>query len=715
MALYPYMDINLHASDTHYAFLSPSNPHAPTLLVERPSGDLRLSESKISGAKRISSISGILGIIRLRLDKYIIVITKSIPVGKLRGSVIYKIISTDILPLHERPLHDSDEDTYLSILRGTLRHSPMYFSYNLDLTNAFQRQSRVDPSQPLWQRADERFFWNRFISSDLIDIRNGKDGAGGFRLALGPQPGIDPFILPVMSGTMSIAKTSVKGNPVTFALMTRKNRHRTGTRFFSRGMDEYGHVSNFNETEQVIVLNDDASGPTSGFGSTNGAASPTSGGRDVQIFSYIQTRGSVPAFWNELNNLKYTPTLQIRGVESAVPAAKLHFHEQIETYGDNYMINLVNQKGRENRVKEAYETVVRSLLTLQNDADSKAANTKSPDTIKVIEAPAVQQEFDKLHYVYFDFHHETSKFRWHRAQLLLDELAEPLHRQAYFHGIYSASSTPAASTAKAANASARIDIRSTQKSVVRTNCMDCLDRTNVIQSMLGRQAITRQLVDAGVLRRGESPFEDQEFEHLFRNVWADNADTVSKSYSGTGALKTDFTRTGQRTRQGALQDGYNSVTRYLLNNFRDGPRQDGYDLFCGAFIPDESASPGSLVFVDRRPLVVQAIPYILAACLFLLLVANMTVQLPDSGLWGIRFGMLISTAIGGWCIMFMAGHGTLYINWPKLKTPTWAQEGYNDGMSRAERDPVVGGIVARERGKHAVNLGGMEEGKKRVE
>lgn len=56
-------------------------------------------------------------------------------------------------------------------------------------------------------------------------------------------------------------------------------------------------------------------------------------------------------------------------------------------------------------------------------------------------------------------------------------------------------------------------------------------------------------------------------------VWADHANLISTSYSGTGALKTDFTRTGKRTKQGLLQDGYNSVSRYFKNNFFDGPRQ----------------------------------------------------------------------------------------------------------------------------------------------
>jgi hypothetical protein len=56
-------------------------------------------------------------------------------------------------------------------------------------------------------------------------------------------------------------------------------------------------------------------------------------------------------------------------------------------------------------------------------------------------------------------------------------------------------------------------------------------------------------------------------------VWANNADTISSQYTGTGALKTDFTRTGKRTLKGALNDGLNSITRYYLNNFSDGFRQ----------------------------------------------------------------------------------------------------------------------------------------------
>ncbi len=84
--------------------------------------------------------------------------------------------------------------------------------------------------------------------------------------------------------------------------------------------------------------------------------------------------------------------------------------------------------------------------------------------------------------------------------------------------------------------------------------------------------------------KGE-PFEAFQFktmEQAFRNAWTDNADILSLLYTGTPALKTDFTRTGKRSTAGAIQDGRNSVTRYYINNFTDGYNCDCLDLSQGS-------------------------------------------------------------------------------------------------------------------------------------
>lgn len=666
-SLLPFRDINVHASASHYAFTSPSTPSSPTLVVDRPSGDLRLSDGPLLGTKRVSSIAGILGIIKLKLgtkaylpiscyqinavvDKYVIVITKAQPMGRLKGHMVYKVIATEFLPLRERPLDDPDENTYRSLLKTLLKTGPMYFSYSCDLTNSFQRQAQSNLSSPLWKRADDRFFWNRFIQTDLIDFRTRGSGTSPMRPKGREQTGVDGFILPVMFGMMEITNTSIKSTPMTFILITRRSRFRAGVRFMSRGIDDQGHVSNFNETEQIVILNDnnESLGGFAGGGDSQSGRVGVSDGREVQIMSYVQTRGSIPVYWAELTTLRYAPTLQVRSVETAIDAARKHFDEQIRLYGENYLVNLVNQKGREEPIKKGYEQMVRILVSSPKDQSS--ADQYSSEKLHTVEPTRRSQEYDRLHYIYFDFHNETKGLRWHRAEILLDQLKPGLVKGGYFR----AADMPG-------DTQGQLEVRYQQTAVVRTNCMDCLDRTNVVQSMIARWTLTRQLVDVGILRPGESQEDDPAFRNLFRNVWADNADVVSKSYSGTGALKTDFTRTGQRTRAGALQDFQNSLTRYTLGRLADGPRQDAFDLFHGVHLPSAHIG-GTRVFSDQRPVFIQSIPYLLATSCFMIFVATFSRRLPDSTIWPLRIFVFFWFAVGVWCLNFIATHGTLYVS-----------------------------------------------------
>ena len=604
--------------------------------------------------------------------------------GRLKGHMVYKVIATEFLPLRERPLHDPDEDTYYNMLKTLLKTGPMYFSYSLDITNSFQRQASSDLSAPMWKRADDRFFWNRYIQSDLINFREGKSSS--LRLQGQQQPALDAYILPVVFGMMRISQARVKSTPFTLTLITRRSRHRAGTRYFSRGIDEEGHVSNYNESEQIVILND----PNEGLGGFAGGNSMQNGrpirdGQEVQILSYVQTRGSVPVYWAEVNTLNYTPRLQIRGVDTAIRAAQLHFEEQIHLYGENYLVNLVNQRGREVRVKEAYEQMVQTLISAPTEG--KQGDAQTSEKLHLIEPSRKGSIFDRLHYIYFDFHNETKGLRWHRALLLLDQLKDGLIQGGYFRAV----DMPG-------DVHGQLEVRYKQSAVVRTNCMDCLgkfrgnsiycmhcltqqlDRTNVVQTMLARWTLTRQLTDLGILQKGESQDDDPAFAHLFRNLWADNADVVSKSYSGTGALKTDFTRTGERTRAGALQDLNNSLTRYVRNNFLDGPRQDGFDVFLGAYRPGTHVG-GALLFADRRPLLIQAVPYVFAASWFMIAIAMLTRQLPSATIWPMRLFTLFWFVVALWCWRFIYQNGMLYVGFPGFTAPGMLTVGRSTGRS----------------------------------
>lgn len=93
-----------------------------------------------------------------------------------------------------------------------------------------------------------------------------------------------------------MSQTKVNNKPFVWGLITRRSRHRPGTRYFSRGIDAQGHVSNFVETEQLVLYD----GP-----SPNGKIE---GNTEL---SYVQTRGSIPVYWAQVINLKYTPRLWI--------------------------------------------------------------------------------------------------------------------------------------------------------------------------------------------------------------------------------------------------------------------------------------------------------------------------------------------------------------------------------------------------------------------
>lgn len=147
-------------------------------------------------------------------------------------------------------------------------------------------------------------------------------------------------------------------------------------------------------------------------------------------------------------------------------------------------------------------------------------------------------------------------------------------------------------------------------------------------------------------------------------MWADHADVISKAYSGTGALKTDYTRTGVRTKQGLLQDGVNSLTRYVKNNYYDGSRQDAYDVFTGRWTPAQLTSvAGGDPWLDERPVAEQAVPYV---AIFAAGMITAAAVLPRTSTAPLFWFVALWLVLLGAAVRFMAARGIDYVNWPRL-------------------------------------------------
>ncbi|PLW13221.1 hypothetical protein PCASD_21145 [Puccinia coronata f. sp. avenae] len=598
-----HSNLNLYISDQSYTLVPGNDNQSHSLSINRV--DSRISLSSPGPPEKF--------------DRCVNNVTN------LFKTAIYTPSKFSVYPISLEPnltlLENSGERYLLSILKSHLDHAigKMFFTYHSklnpndpepwDLTNSLQRQAgskNVDgqPFQP-WKESDDRFFWNKYIQTRLIELASQPHGHEASK-----------FILPVIFGFLEFKLAVIKGKRFTFGVVSRRSRYRAGTRYFTRGINADGDVSNFNETEMIFTT----------FPPNYNSNLADSGGRSFARASFVQTRGSVPIFWTEINNLRYRPDLKIVDLPESLEAMKAHFDQQISIYGDQYLFNLVNSSGYEKAVKDAYEKAVKNL--------------NNP----------------RVHYTYFDFHQQCKGLRFDRVQILIDQLHDQLVDQAYFFQEFSgANSTPPSKT---------------QKSVVRTNCMDCLDRTNVLQSALAKWVLTFQLKQAGILEEHEKLDSYPDFMFLFRNVWADNADGVSKSYSGTPALKTDFTRLGIRTKKGAFDDGVNSIMRYVKNNFLDGPRQDSYDLFTGAWVPPASDSQAvshhkgldEQLFkgpYDRHLIQLVMLGFVI---LFLIFISATFTKKRSLKL------AIISLALLSLITRYMLRHGMEFVNQPRLKS-----------------------------------------------
>ena len=234
--------------------------------------------------------------------------------------------------------------------------------------------------------------------------------------------------------------------------------------------------------------------------------------------------------------------------------------------------------------------------------------------------------------------------RYDRLSLLIDQLREHANNFEYFF------SSPAYTSAGPKR----------QRGVFRTNCIDCLDRTNVVQSLVATENLKAVLARLGVLAPSDDLLAQTAFQAVYRHTWADHADLVSLQYAGTGALKTDFTRTGRRGYRGLLQDGWNAAHRYVFNNFTDGGRTDGLRVAVGEFPVDKFVRTQQAAL--RRPRgAVSYLPALLALALAVLAFTLVTSRAVDG-----RLVVYVVLCVGfvGVVGRMILQHGNEFVNAP---------------------------------------------------
>jgi hypothetical protein len=269
----------------------------------------------------------------------------------------------------------------------------------------------------------------------------------------------------------------------------------------------------------------------------------------------------VPIFWEQTAGL--IPGQQkihiTRSAGAAQPAFDKHFESLELNYGAVHVVNLLSEsKPGEAELAQRFRYHM-ECSPLRHDRDSGTSS-----------------EHHLLRVTEFDLHAETrGPAGYENLNLIRHKIEDSADGFAYFlSGNISETHRFPDSTK---NESRQLAVILLQEGIFRTNCLDCLDRTNLVQTLISRMALEAFLTQ----HNGKA---SPDFWMRHSSLWADNGDSLSKIYAGTGALKSSFTRHGKISLAGAIADARKSATRLYVNNFADKARQNTIDLLLGSLM-----------------------------------------------------------------------------------------------------------------------------------
>jgi len=155
------------------------------------------------------------------------------------------------------------------------------------------------------------------------------------------------------------------------------------------------------------------------------------------VCSFVQTRGSVPFFWEQTGltaAVKLTQSLEL-----SKDAFQKHFKEMQKDYERVICINLMaTHKKSEHLLTDNYERLIE------------------------------ESKLEFVKYEYFDFHYACKGQKYENVDFLIEKLSNIIQNLKFY----------------AAKVKQDSKLLLLQKGVVRINCLDCLDRTNLVMTKI---------------------------------------------------------------------------------------------------------------------------------------------------------------------------------------------------------------------------------------
>ncbi|GFQ02134.1 phosphoinositide phosphatase sac4 [Phtheirospermum japonicum] len=497
----------------------------PTTYTERECSDLlrRIHEGNkaTGGLKFVTTCYGIVGFIKFLGPYYMLLITQRRQIGEICGHIIYSVSKSEIFPLTHSAVRSSMVD-----YRSENRYKKLLLM--VDLTKDFYFSYSYNVMRSLQKNMCDKkpgllLYETMFVWNEFLT-----------------------------RGIRNILQNTLWTVALVYGFFTQ-------VRYLKRGVNEKGRVANDVETEQIVV-------------------------EDV-------TEG-VP--------------MQISSVrDQTYEATRLHFEHLVKRYGNPIIIlNLIKTNEKKPR-----ESILRAEFA---------------NAIEVINKDLPEE--NRLKFLHWDLNkHSRSKAT--NVLLLLGKVAAyALTLTGFFYcqvtpallseghlklPSFENVATPATSaltysdtdiakhnydeiedsdesdrkSSGGNNTNPSVKPPTVQRGVLRTNCIDCLDRTNVAQYAYGWAALGHQLRALGVTTSTKIDLDDPLSEELM-GFYERMGDTLAHQYGGSAAHNKIFSeRRGQWKAAIQSQEFFRTLQRYYSNAYVDAEKQSAINIFLGHFQP----------------------------------------------------------------------------------------------------------------------------------
>ncbi|KAG0615581.1 hypothetical protein M758_5G052900 [Ceratodon purpureus] len=562
------------------------------------------------GLQLVTKAYGIVGFIKFMESYYMILVTKRRQIGSICGHAIYCIEESQLITVPHPSVqtevsNSKDELRYKKLLLGVDLTKDFFFSY----TYCIMQNMQTNVTRPLdsdrQMPYDNMFVWNAYLTSSIRQaLKNTR------------------WTVALVHGFFEQEKLSIFGRIFVITLVGRRSRHFAGTRYLKRGVNDKGRVANDVETEQLVI--DEETGIGRGTG---------------QISSVVQHRGSIPLFWSqEMSRLSPKPDIILQRFDPIYHATKLHFEDLSSRYGNPIiilsLIKTVEKRPREMMLRREFANAVgylnqtypeeKRLKFIHWDFHKFAkSGSKSANVLAVL--GGVAADALDLTGFYYSGKELVSKKKLQpilisatpaipagRKSPLRDRTVSldlSLDRRVVLdignrHLSMDLTSLHSVTGSSVLNGRLvnihevdpkvpvvpKVDkVREPryQNGVLRTNCIDCLDRTNVAQFAYGLEALGRQLQAVGLT---DTPKVDPDsgVAVALMDMYQNMGDSLALQYGGSEAHNYVFPeRQGKWKATTQSQEFLKSIRRYYSNTITDGEKQDAMNLFLGHFQPQE--------------------------------------------------------------------------------------------------------------------------------